>query len=148
MRIAFSIVAALSWALWLGGLAGLFIIVPALFAKSRELANAAGPVIFVAFERYQLILAALAVGATFGWRLTTPAPALTAMLALLVLAALGAGLSTFLVTAKMETLRLAGQAGSPPFMRLHGYSMMLYSVQALLLLGYGVLLPFVLGKRV
>lgn len=135
------IVVCFAWALWLGGLIALFLFVQTLFARNRPLAVQAAPVLFLAFERYELFLGALALVATIGWRLAVPSRALTLLLVMLVLAAAGAIVSSITITGPMEQLRAIGQSDSAEFKRLHGYSMMVYVSQAALLAIAGLLLP-------
>src|SRR5438270_153189 len=63
------IMLVLSWALWFGGLIALFVFVVTLFHNNREIAVQAAPQLFVAFERYHLILAGIALLATVLWRI-------------------------------------------------------------------------------
>ena len=54
-----SFIALLAWSLWLGGLVTLFVCVVMLFKTDRAIATQAAPHLFLAFERYQLIVAAV-----------------------------------------------------------------------------------------
>ncbi|MGE5611994.1 MAG: hypothetical protein ACM359_22295 [Bacillota bacterium] len=147
MKRLLSIVLCLAWALWLGGLMALFVFVQTLFARSRPLAVQAAPVLFLAFERYELIVGALALVAAIGWRIRVRSRSLTLLLTLLVLAAVGAIVSSITITGPMEQLRAIGQSGSAEFKRLHGYSMMVYVTQTVLLVIAGVMLPGILRSN-
>jgi hypothetical protein len=97
--------------------------------------------VFATFEVYQLVLAAVAVVATFGWWLMTRSRWVVALFVPTGLAVLAAVASMTLVTPKMEALRLRGESGTPAFRALHGRSMMLYSSEAVILLAVGLVLP-------
>lgn len=144
MRRTLSTAAVLSWALWLGGMIALFIFVQTLFARSRPLAVEAAPVLFSAFERYQLVLAGATVLLALAWWVVARRRLLLAVVVLLVVAAAGAVAGPLLITSRMEALRAQGQSGGPEFRRLHGQSMMVYVGQAVLLAGTGLLLPAVI----
>jgi hypothetical protein len=130
--------ALLAWSLWLGGLVLLFLIVQTLFAaEPRDTFIEVAPRIFLAFERYQLLLAGLALLGTFAWRLASPTPALGALFSLLAAATVGALTSSLYITPHLEDLRLRAQLQTPQFARLHGLSMLVYSAQVLLLAAAG-----------
>lgn len=136
----------LAWALWLGGLIALFLLVQTLFAKDRPLAGDAAPILFTAFERYQIILAAIAVLSVVGWRMVSRQGLLRAVFLLLGLATVGAALGPITITSRMQSLRVKGLSGTPEFRKLHGYSMIVYVGGAVLLAGAGVLLPIVIRR--
>jgi hypothetical protein len=140
------VLVTLAWGLWFGGVLAVFLAVTSLFdtfAPDRALAGTAAAGVFRRFEFYQLVLAAAAVVAAAVWRLSAPAAPrrLTALLVLLALAAGTAGTSTFAISRRIETLRGQKQTTTPEFRRLHGVSMALYTAEALVLLGAGVVLP-------
>src|SRR5437016_5506223 len=108
MRYGLSLLVLLAWALWLGGLMALFLMVSHLFNVDRALAVQAAPRMFIAFERYQIFLAAAALTATAVWRLTEVRGVLTALFVLFTLAAIGAILQTTLISPRMHRLREAG----------------------------------------
>jgi uncharacterized protein DUF4149 len=123
-----------AWSLWLGGLVLLFVIVQTLFnAEPHDIFIEVAPRIFLAFERYQLLLAGLALLGTFGWRLANPSIGISAVFTLFAAATIGALSSTMFITPHLEDLRLHDQLSSPQFARLHGLSMLVYSAQVLLL---------------
>jgi len=148
-RIA-STVAWVCVALWLGGMIFLFLAVQTLFAAfpraTSDVALQGAPALFRAFEKYQIVVAALALIGTFAWYLTRRDRLVMAVFVLLALAAAGAVVSTTLVTTRMERLRMAGESTSPQFRKLHGRSMMIYTSQAALLLGAAVMLPLAAGR--
>jgi len=77
MRQFLSILVSVTISLWLGGLVMIFITVPTLFqtfAAARPVAGNAAAGIFHAFERYQLVLAAVGLIATFAWRVVVREP--------------------------------------------------------------------------
>jgi hypothetical protein len=152
MRRFLSIIVSITISLWLGGLVMIFIAVPTLFhtfAAARPVAGNAAAGIFHAFERYQLVLAAVALAATFGWRVTSGKR--TTMLktvgfALLSLATVAAASSTIFITPKIDAMRLRGETYGPDFGRLHGISMSLYFTEAVLLLIAAILLPSIIAR--
>jgi hypothetical protein len=126
--------ALIAWSLWLGGLVLLFVVVQTLFAtEPRDTFIEVAPRIFLAFERYQLLLAGLALLGTFGWRLANPSLGIGALFTLFAAATVGALASTLLITPRLEDLRLHDQLQSPQFARLHGISMCVYVAQVILL---------------
>lgn len=140
MRYGLSLVVALAWGLWLGGLMTLFLTVSQLFKVDRPLAVNAAPQMFLVFERYQIALATVALIASATWRLTTPRAMLTALFFLLAVASIGPVISSTLISPKMHRLRQLGQSSGPEFRMLHGQSMMVYTSEAGLLLIAGFVL--------
>ena len=141
LKTIFSIIAALAWGLWLGGIFAVFVFVTSLFATSRELAVQAAPVIFVTFERYQLVIGGVLLAALLGWRLAGGSKLVNVMFILAVIAAAGAIASPLGITNRMERLRHEGLAGSPEFRRLHVASMWVYSAETGALIATGILMP-------
>ena len=145
MRYFVSVLVAVAWALWFGGLITLFLVVTQLShtfpAPRRDIFGEAGSATFMMFERYQLIIGAIALVATFGLRLMNPSALGTALFSVLALAAVGALVSPLCITPKIEALRRAGETDSPEFKKMHGRSMMIYSGDALILLAAGALMP-------
>jgi hypothetical protein len=128
--------------LWFGGLAALFLFATLLFSQDRPTALKAAPMMFLAFERYQLILAAAALLAVVAWRILAKSIRVTVLFWLLAAATLPAALGPVLVTSKMEQLRQQGQADSPQFRKLHGISMIAYTGETFILLVAGLFLPW------
>ena len=127
-----------AWAFWLGGLGMLFVAVTALFRSSRDLGREAAPVVFVAFERYQLVVAGVLLIALVVWRATGRAAGWAGLFAATVLALGAAVAMTAVVSPRLEQLRSSGQSQSPEFKKLHGVSAATYSGQVVLLLIGGV----------
>ena len=145
MRQLISLLATLAWALWFGALIALFDFVLTLFHNNRDIAIQAAPQLFVAYQKYHLILAAVALFATVLWRIVAPSRLVLVNFILLAIAACcGAAVSIWIV-GPMEALRLQGLSGSEQFKRLHGESMMLFMAQAILLLVQGIILPFAIA---
>jgi hypothetical protein len=140
MRKVIAVLVTLAWALWFGGIVALFLFVSVMFSQSRPVAVEAAPMLFHAFERYQLLVAAFALVCLVLWRVLVPSRAVMVVFTLLAFAAVAAVLSTTLVTPRIETLRRQGQSGSPEFRQLHGRSMQFYVSEAVLLLLAGVAL--------
>ncbi len=138
-------------ALWLGGMIFLFVAVQALFATfpktSSDVAINAAPTLFGIFEKYQLFLAGLALVATFFWYLSSRSRLIILIFTLLAVAGAGAPVSSTLITPRMESLRAAGQSGSPRFAQLHARSMLCYMTQAGLLLVATIMLPVAIAAR-
>ena len=145
MRRVMAVLVVVSWGLWFGGMVALFLFVSVMFRESRPVAVDAAPMLFRAFERYQLLLAAFALVATVLWRILVLSRAIMVVFTFLALASVAAALSTTLVTPRMETLRRTGQSTSPEFRQLHGRSMMFYTGEAALLLLAGIALPAAIG---
>jgi hypothetical protein len=132
----------IAWGMWFGGLAALFLFVTLLFGADRDTALKAAPRMFLAFEKYQLILAAAALIGTAAWRVLAPSIRVTVVFWMLALAALPAALGPILITRPLEQLRLRGESSSPEFKKLHGESMIVYSGETLILLAAGLTLPW------
>ena len=151
MSRIFAIVTSVCVSLWLGGLIFLFISIQVLFIafpkRTSDVAMQAAPQLFATFEKYQLILAAIALLATFGWYASTRTTIVMCLFILLALAAAIAALSTALITSRMEIIRRAGQSGSAAFARLHARSMIACVTEAALLLGAAIIIPIASGWR-
>lgn len=136
----------LAWALWFGGAVMVFITAMSLFstfAPDRVTAGKAAAGVFRTWERYQLILAAVALVLTVVWRVLPGAPKLkTALFTLFAVATLLGVFSTLRITPRIEQLRREGLTmRHPEFRRLHGTSNALYAGGAAALLAAGLLLP-------
>jgi hypothetical protein len=138
MSRLFAFLTLLAWALWLGGLITLFICVITLFHHNRSLAADSAPVLFVNFERYQLILAALALTCTVVWRIMTKNLLLNLLFLLFCLASLGAIASPLYFSKQMEILREEGKTNSQRFDTLHRQSEWVYTSEATLLVISGI----------
>jgi hypothetical protein len=134
----------ITWALWFGGLAALFLFVTRLFAVDRDLAKQAAPQLFGVFEKYQILLAAVALLSAAVWRMISGSIRATALFWLLGIASVAAALGPVLITGKMNALISRNQSDTPEFRKLHGQSMMIYSGETLVLLAAGIMLPWAL----
>ncbi|HEV2292891.1 MAG TPA: hypothetical protein VGR35_03495 [Tepidisphaeraceae bacterium] len=141
MRYFASFVVTLAWALWLGGMVALVLFVQTLFARNRPIALEAAPMLFVSFERVQLVFAAAACVGTFCWWVLTRRRPVIVLFALFAIAGAVAALSTTLNTDRMEQLRAQGMRESPEFQALHRRSTSMYVANLLLLLAAGAILP-------
>ena len=145
MRYGWAMLTLLAWGLWFGGMITLFLLVSALFINDRQTAVVAAPRMFAVFERYQFVVAALALLSAALWRLVSPArTSISVIFVLLVVAAVGLMISAIKIRPPMERLRLQDQSSSPEFERLHKASERLFACQALALLAAGVMLPVAL----
>lgn len=141
----------LAWGLWFGAIVMVFVAVTSLFttfADQTAVAGKAAAGIFRRFEVVQLGAAAVALVAAIALR-TRARGARVAMglVGLLLLAAIGAIASTFVLTPRIDALRKQGvPSTSAEFKSLHRASSAVYSSQALLLLAAGVLLPGAMGR--
>ena len=136
-----------AWGLWFGGLGALFLFATRLFNEDRETAIKAAPIMFLVFERYQLLLAAAALLGVVGWRIGGGSIRVTVLFSLLAIAAIPTALNPILITSRMEQLRLQGQSSSEQFKKLHGISMIVYSGETLILLAAGLTLPWALREE-
>jgi hypothetical protein len=141
MRYVLALLATLAWGLWFGGMVALFLFVSYLFVNDRATAIVAAPKMFLVFERYQFVIATLAIVSSALWRLVDKRRTITLLFIFFALSAVGTILSATLIRAPMENLRLEGQSSRPEFQRLHKASEKLYTVQAVLLLVGGIMLP-------
>ena len=129
----------LIWALWLGGLVTLFMAVRSLFALYHDQLDVAGisaSAIFDSFNAYQLGLALIALLAALSWR-TNQRRTKTAIVLLIAAAGSLALLVTLYLAPKLESLREQGQTHTSIFAHLHGFSMLLYVLEVLLVLPIG-----------
>jgi hypothetical protein len=135
MKWLLSGVFRIAWALWLGGTVAILLLVQQLFRNDRDLAVLAAPKLFLVFERYQLVLAAIALVSLAGLGRRRWA----ALLPLVLIAAAAAIVSAVVVTPRIEHLRLAGQQHTPAFRTSHGLSMLIYLAQVAVLLALGMI---------
>jgi len=141
MRHLISTLVTITWALWFGALIALFLFVQTLFNNNREIAVEAAPQLFMVFQKYHLILAAIALMSVVAWRIAAPSKSALVIFILLGLAACcGVAVSLWII-GPMNALRESGLSGSDEFKRLHGRSMMLFVGQAFFLLISGIILP-------
>jgi hypothetical protein len=132
----------IAWSLWFGGLGALYLFVIRLFGADREAALRAAPLMFLVFEKYQIVLAAAALLGTVAWRVLAKSQRVAVLFWLLAIATVPAALGPMLITQRMEQLRLNGQTESAEFRKLHGRSMIVYAGETLVLLAAGLTLPW------
>lgn len=144
MRRFLSTIVLLAWGLWFGGLIVLFMAVQTLFNTfPRETAGQGAARIFHAFNLYQLALAAVALAATFAWRVIGPPRLKTTLFVLFAVATVGACVIVMYFTPRIEMLQHQGMTQTEQFKRLHGYSMLTYVGETVALLVAGVLMPWI-----
>lgn len=143
MRRALLALTLIAWGLWFGGLVVLLLFVTRLFQNSRTNAVEAAPVLFRTFANYQLMVGMIACACATLLTLQTRRSS-HAVMSLLLIGSLGAGLLIRGWTNQMEAIRAAGQSSGPEFKALHGKSSMAYTAAAALLLVAGagfIILP-------
>lgn len=148
MRTVFSFAALLAWGLWLGGLTTLLIFMYVLFGRDRAVAEKAAPILFLTFERFELIVGAAAMVATVGWRLSHRHSLVTLLFVLFLLSTAAAAGKHLLLTPKMEELRQRGESKGDEYRGLHQASSIIYVTQAGVLLIAGLMLPSILRRDV
>lgn len=124
-------------ALWLGGLIALFMFVSTLFINDRATAVIAAPQLFRVFDRYQLIVAAVAIGCAIGWRFYSGSRLKNILLGLLLIAA---GLAVVEFAWVAPNLNGSRAVDTETFQRFHVISRWVYQSIALCVLVAGV--PF------
>ena len=83
----------MTWALWMGGLVTVFIVVKSLFVtfdSDHTIAGLAASGVFARFNRYQLVLAAIALVGSFFWRIQSRRSGVTGLFFCFGLAAFAA----------------------------------------------------------
>jgi hypothetical protein len=145
-RIAAGLV-CIAWALWFGGLGSLFLFVTRLFAEDRPIALEAAPRMFLAFERYQLLLAMAALLGAVVWRVLAKSMRVTVLFWMLAVASIPTAIGPMFLTSRMEQLRARGESSSPEFKKLHGESMIVYCAETLVLLAAGLTLPWAMREK-
>jgi putative copper export protein len=143
MRFVLHVLTLLGWAVWFGGILAVFLIATMMFQRfERQRAGETNVEIFRTFERAQIGVAALTLGAATVQYLrhkTTP----RAWVIILISAAVaGVILAVLYVSPQMHALRDQGMSESPAWRKLHGMSMGLYAFQAVILLIAGLVLPW------
>ena len=129
--------------LWLGGLVALILFVSTLFVKARGVAVDAAPVIFAAFEKYQLALAAVALLTLVLWRLAGRTRTKTLALAATLVATGLAVLQISVITPRINASRVTDR---PAFDRYHGYASKNYTTISLFVFA-GLLLAVTEARR-
>ncbi|HEY2585185.1 MAG TPA: DUF4149 domain-containing protein [Tepidisphaeraceae bacterium] len=150
MRTALNSVITLVWGLWFGGVLTLFLTVTAIFAAfptQHAVAGDAARHVFRVFNAYQLALAAVALLATFAWCLLGRGKLKLGLFLLFSLTTFAACVITMYVAPQIELMHEKGLAQTPEFMRMHGYSMVLYLGEAVMLLIAGLFLPWMRERQ-
>ena len=145
MRTILHTLLTLVWGLWFGGVVALFVAIHGVFrAFPSDQSSAAETAIHVfrAFNRYQLGVAAAAIIVTFLWCLLQRGRMKMGLFLVYGLATVDACLITTYVAPAIEKMHVNGLTNTPEFVRMHGYSMLLYLAEAVLLLVAGFLLPW------
>lgn len=145
MRTALNSLITLVWGLWFGGVIALFLAVTSIFAVFPTDHATAGNVarhVFRVFNMYQLALAAVALLATFAWCLLGKGKLKLGLFLLFGLTTFAACVTTMYIAPQIERLHEKGLVNTPEFGRMHGYSMVLYLSEAVLLLIAGLFLPW------
>lgn len=142
MNRLLSIIATISVALWLGGLATLMLLVSGLFARAHELGAEVAPVLFERFAYYHLIVGAVAIVAVVLWRMRDARRVLTVLAICTGIGLASAMISEMLITPKMQQLRRDDQSGGQTFAQLHRASEIVYGIETLALAAAAGLLPF------
>ncbi len=130
----------LAWGLWFGGLMAVFVVATAMFRAGHDVGAAANPILFAAFERYQLWIAGAAVIGATGWVSSRPSRGPVAVWMLLALAGAGAVVNPLWITPTIHRLQVEGRTKGAEFRAAHGRSMMIYAGEVALLLGAGAVL--------
>jgi hypothetical protein len=142
MRYGWAMLTLIAWGLWFGGMIALFVFVSALFMTDRQTAMIAAPRMFAVFERYQFVVAGIALLSAALWRFAAPGrTSISVIFLFFVVAAVGLMVSAVKIRPPLERLRLQGQSTSGEFQRLHKLSERLYMCEAIALLMAGIILP-------
>jgi hypothetical protein len=97
-------------------------------------------------NRYQLVLAAIALIASFIWRIQSRRSGVTGLFFCFGLAAFAAIIVTGVIAPHLEAMRIAQQTHTPEFGRLHGISMLLYLGEMVCLIAGGFILPILIRR--
>jgi hypothetical protein len=148
MKSALIITLIVVWGLWFGGTISTFVFAKYYFAVfPHDVAGESASAMFDVFAKYELVLAGVSLllsgvllaGYPKGW---------TILLLLVMIMACGMVVAVALgFIPAMDRLRLDGQQHTPGFIKLHVKSMIAMSIQSVLLLIVGVLLPVGGGIR-
>jgi len=140
-REFFAAVATISSGLWLGGLVMLFMSVSSIFKTfdaDHTTAGLAATGIFHRFETYQIILAGVSI-ASIELSLRNGKRKMWIGIPLITAAIIAIAI-TYGISPKLDAMRLAGEASSDAFKKLHGAAMLSYLlVTALVSLGMAIL---------
>ena len=118
-------VVTLALGLWAGGLVALILFVSTLFVKARTVAAETAPALFDVFEKYQLILAVIALLALVVWRWAGRTRSKTFALSLTMLATLLAFVQISYITPVINRTR---NTDRPTFDRYHRLASTNYTI--------------------
>jgi hypothetical protein len=148
MRYFLSGLLTAAWGLWFGSLVALFVFIQQLFAsmqdKFRDVFDAVAPAQFSSAERLGLIAGAIALLATFGLQLLLRRRETAWLFVVLAFAAMIEVVRPALISRRMLPLIEAGQTGSPEFLNLHKYYMIIAALEAVILLIAAFAMPAVM----
>jgi glucan phosphoethanolaminetransferase (alkaline phosphatase superfamily) len=146
MRYLTSSLIIVTTALWFGGLVTLALLVTAVFKTpglDRETAGRAASSMFVYFGKAQLIVAAVALIATFFGYLQRRGGIIVTLFVLQIVAAIAAVAFNMYFVPRLDNLRSAGQSQSADFQAMHKQSVNLMSGAMFILLAGTILIPAV-----
>ena len=141
MRYFLSTILLFAWGLWIGGQATLVLLIVTLFVHDRPTAIHAGPTIFPVFEKYQLILAAIAIVDCAILAVWTRRKMFISILVFFIFAAIGGIVSRTLITPRMVGLWKEQRSEGAEFAELHKRSQLVYNSEFILLLVGGSMIP-------
>ena len=152
MHRLLSTLLVLAWGVWFGAIVMVFVTVTSLFrtfADERTVAGVAAAGVFRSFEMLELVAAPIALVAAIALRRRATGFGASALLvSLLSLTTLGALTARFLITPRIEALRREGvPSSSEQFKILHRSATGVYTSQAFILLGAGLVLPRAIVRR-
>jgi len=142
MRYLLSLITLWAWGLWFGGTIASFVFGLNLFQTfhdSPAIAGQAASAMFIVFGKYELVLAGIALACSSLLLITYPSVRVLQLMAILILAT---GMAMFFalgMAPRLELLRVQGKSHSPEFIKLHGKSMILMTMQSAVLLLTGPL---------
>jgi|GEM_PF-4010927 len=147
MRYAVKTLFLLSTGLWLGGMLMTLTVLMVFFARDRNLAVQVGPTLILTFEYFQMLFGILAISSLIAWRLFAVSKPKRIILPLVLVAIVGALISSTLITPQVNHLWYTGQGGTKEFWKWHGISQMIYMTQVLCLLATLGLTPWVMDSE-
>ena len=147
MRYTLKTLFTLSTGAWLGGMIASLAILFTFFAKDRNLAVQVGPHLIVTFEKFQAIVGVMSLFSLVGWRLIACSKPKRIIMPLILVAAVGAAVSTAVITPRVNELWFTGLGGTPEFWKWHGISQVIYLLQALCLLAAIALTPWAIDSE-
>jgi uncharacterized membrane protein len=146
MRYFLRVIAIWAWAIWFGGLVGMFFFITGLFHfltdhNMRPIFDEVAPHQFAIAQRSEIIFGMIALVATFGLWVLERRAAIGWLLTMLVVAAALVVLNARFITPHMVDAFVPHAEPSTEFKRWHGMSMLASTIEAALLLIGGAALP-------